>query len=124
MPRLLFIILIIIAAFGLFFVYPNYRRAKISGNVVQCGSRLRQIGDALEEYAKHHDGKYPASLSLLSPTYLKELPRCPAGRNTDYVYLHNSKPEVYTVLCQGNFHSPATMDNHPLYDSINGLDYR
>src|SRR4051812_38576483 len=44
---------------------PSLCRASETANRVKCASNLRQIGQAIELYAKDHGGQYPASLAEL-----------------------------------------------------------
>lgn len=121
MARLLLVILIVLSAFGYFIIYPNYLRARRSGMHTECCDNLKNIGMALDEYAKQHNGRYPDVLSRLTPVYLKTIPQCPAAKKITYEYMHSSKPEVYTVYCHGDFHSPDSNYNYPQYSSIHGF---
>jgi hypothetical protein len=124
MARLIAVIVTVLAIFGYFFVYPNFLRARTGGRFVHCCSNLKNIGMALEEYAKQHNGRYPDVLLRLTPAYLREIPKCHAGTHGVYEYVHSSKPEAYTVYCPGDYHRPVCQYNGPRYDSIQGLDDR
>lgn len=44
-----------------------------------CRSNLKNLGTALEMYSTDACGRYPSSLSSLTPDYLVTLPTCPAS---------------------------------------------
>ncbi len=123
MARLIFVLLTVLLALGYYTVYSNHMRARTGALLTGCCANLKNIGSALDDYGKCHNGRYPDSLSQLTPIYLQALPHCPAGRNSAYGYAHSSKPAAYTVFCQGNFHSPLTNYNFPQYDSIQGFNF-
>jgi hypothetical protein len=68
----------------------------------------------------HHDGlrdllnrlswRYPVRLSHLTPNYLKELPVCPAAGKFNYHFESLKKPDLYTIYCQGHYHSNLSPD--------------
>jgi len=120
LARLILAILIVLAAFGYYVLYPNYKRAKIGAMQTGCCGNLQNIGTALDKYAMQHNGRYPDMLSRLTPVYLKAIPQCPAAKKITYEYIHSSKPEVYTVYCQGDFH-PSSRRDYPQYSSVHGF---
>lgn len=75
-------------------------------NLAQCKSNVRNIGTALEMYSTDNSGRYPLSLDLLVPSYLKSLPTCPTVGHETYRsgYQSVSIPDNYTVSCQSGHH--------------------
>lgn len=65
---------------------------------------------ACEMYSTDYHGRYPDRLSQLTPTYLKELPVCPAARTFNYHFESVKEPDLYTIYCQGHFHSNLSPD--------------
>lgn len=64
-------------------VVPNFVRSHSRDSIQACKSNLKNIGTALEMYSTDWGGKYPATLEVLSPNYLKIIPECPrAGKDT------------------------------------------
>jgi len=121
MGRLLFVLLTVLVALGYYTVYSNHMRARTGALHTGCCANLKNISFALDDYRKHHNGRYPDSLSKLTPIYLQVIPQCPVSRKSAYGYAHSSNPEVYTVFCEGNLHSPSCNYNFPQYDSIEGF---
>jgi hypothetical protein len=66
-------------------------------------------------------GHYPKSLASLVPRYLKNLPRCPKQRTMDYLYIHRTDPEIYTLICSGAVHERMVHAGFPQYDAVQGL---
>ncbi len=58
---------------------PSFVNARQRAQGNACINNLRQISGAKDQYALDHNGKAPASLPDLSPTYITRLPVCPAG---------------------------------------------
>src|SRR5687768_4989061 len=54
------------------------------GSGTNCRSNLKNIGPALEMYAADWNGKYPTSMSQLTPNYLKTIPECYAVDKMTY----------------------------------------
>lgn len=104
-----------------------------------CQSSLKNIGTALDMYKKDHNECYPNDLKSLSPDYLRRIPRCIEGYDTEfpgvrfyekkyglffgeYQYIVSSDKKVFTVYCKGKNHSDmGTPEDHPQIDSISGL---
>ena len=106
------------------FLVPNFIRAKAQGQLTACKSNLKNIGTALEMYSTDYQGHYPPQLSLLAPTYLKQIPTCPAAGTSTYGagYQVSTNPDHYTVVCTGRHHGPVRQGlNFPQYTSTQGL---
>jgi competence protein ComGC len=100
---------------------PNFIKPSSQGALTNCKSNLKKMATELEMYANDNRGQYPAALSQIeSPTYLKELPTCPAAGKVTYVYSRSEKPEAFTVFCQGAHH-PTDSPNFPQYTAERGL---
>lgn len=94
------------------------------GSLLGCKSNLKNIGTALEMYCTDNAGRFPTTLHLLTPNYLRQIPTCPsAGRNTySSAFRSASNPDAYTVICRGTHHKTAGQArNYPQYTSIQGL---
>ena len=124
---------------------PPYLSARSRGSQeTVCRSNLKNIGTAFEMYSTDWSGKYPSTLSLLTPNYLKTIPECPVtgtmtyrmveGPNVGYNRAEKgpdgklTQPflDYYLVWCEGEQHNKAygTPVNYPQYDGIAGLiDY-
>lgn len=126
---------------------PRMVRSPDQGQLTACRSNLKNIATALEMYATDYEGKYPSSLTLLTPNYLRSLPTCPAARVDTYsptyklisipiatpspgvaatpqVSSTTSLPKLtYHVACRGENHEKAgvTTPDRPAYNGIQGL---
>lgn len=112
-------------AFLAFFIIPNFLRARNSGQLTACKSNLMNIGNALEIYSTDNKGRYPTSLSCLTPEYLRTIPTCAsAGKDTySESYVVREKPDVYTIYCRGSHHIDIYgLPDYPQYDAIEGLN--
>lgn len=105
-------------------------------NTLVCSSRLNKIGTALQMYKTDNRGLYPDSLKNLSPSYLREIPKCVEGdfdRKTrefywktyglnlgDYRYEVTKDRKRYTLTCPGNNHD-FYPPNRPMLSSREGL---
>jgi hypothetical protein len=136
------IVIVILAALVL---TPDFERASSSSPYMTCKNNLKELGLALECFYADNAGHYPESLAVLVPRYIKAIPGCPAARtfkgrhiskstaqrlprewvscmdtySKSYRVAHN--PEVYTIVCKGNFHGEVTYPDFPQYDSVTGL---
>ena len=99
MGRLIFVLLTILLAFGYYTVYSNHMRARVGGLLTGCKSNLKNIGFALEDYRKHHNGIYPDSLSKLTPIYLQAIPAMP-GQQEKCIWIRAliKSGSVYSLL--------------------------
>jgi hypothetical protein len=102
------------------------------GHVRDCADNLKRLGAACERYSAHHQGAYPDRLEQLVPTYLAELPRCPAASRDTYSSSFQTGPQAemnqegqedfYYICCQGDHHlGDALEPNSPGYSSLMGL---
>jgi prepilin-type processing-associated H-X9-DG protein len=66
---------------GLGILMPNLCRSRETANRVKCASNERQIGQAIELYAKEHGGKFPDTLAdlLLTQDMTAEVFVCPSS---------------------------------------------
>mgnify|MGYP001009339284 CR=1 FL=1 len=72
-------------------------------------------------YSTDYDGRYPKTISLLTPNYLRVIPNCPtAGKDTiSASYELGVNLEVFTIYCQGNHHKSVGLPtNYPQYSSV------
>ncbi len=100
------------------------KRGSSNGKLTACKSNLKNIGTAMEMYSCDNKGRYPTSLFLLTPNYLRVLPTCPAAGFDTYSqgYKVTVVPDCYTVMCTGHHHAESGMpENFPKYDAIQGL---
>lgn len=101
----------------------GFELQRAQAQFLQCQSNEKNIGTALEMYYTDH-GRFPGSISELSPEYLITLPKCAASNGDTYSdsYVTNSNKNAYFFCCKGEFHkdmgAPA---NFPRYDSKEGL---
>lgn len=136
---------VVIFMFILFLILaPNFVRTNNGGPYTQCQSNLKNIGTALEMYSTDNLGRYPRTLSQLTPDYLKIIPTCAAAGIDTYSqgFESNNYPEEkidrYTVFCQGDYHQwtrayylyfipyrkrsgLSVPRNYPQYNSTDGL---
>ncbi|MFA5508717.1 MAG: hypothetical protein WC423_25050, partial [Vulcanimicrobiota bacterium] len=125
-PLSLLILLVVCAAMAATLI-PNFIRARGGGNLTHCKSELKKIGTAMEMYSTDYSGKYPTSMALLTPKYLKTIPECPAAGRVTYVATfgegvayntHNFK-DYYFIECRGDHHATVSVpENYPQYDGI------
>ena len=103
---------------------PNFVRARSHGQLTACSSNEKNIGTALEMYATDYSGQYPTGLNVLTPSYLKTIPTCPAASADTYSqsYQVSQGPNNYTFFCSGHHHAQAgTSPNYPQYTCELGL---
>jgi len=101
---------------------PNFMRARSQAQVTGCQSNLKNIATSVEQYSADHQSRYPLSLTILTPSYIKTLPTCPAC-SLGYSYTYTTVPDSYTVWCgTSQAHSMSGVpDGYPQYNSANGL---
>ncbi len=119
----LMIVIAIIAILAAILV-PNFIRARAQGQVTACKSNLKNIGTALEMYSTDSSGRFPTTLTNLTPNYLKNIPTCPSLGSNTYTagFTAASNPDSYTVVCSGSNHSGVGLSqNYPQYNSTQGL---
>lgn len=103
---------------------PNYVRSRAQGVVTACKTNLKNLATAMEMYGHDNLGRYPTTLSKITPAYLKIIPTCPSIAATTYTngYASSSSPDSYTVVCSGNNHTGVGYTaNYPQYTSVQGL---
>ncbi len=103
-----------VVAFFMFILFlilaPNFLTSRHGSPYTQCQSNLKNIGTALEMYSTDNQGRYPRTLSQLTPDYLKIVPTCSAAgmdtysRSFESFYGPENKIDSYTVFCMGDFH--------------------
>lgn len=118
----LMIVIAIVAILAAILV-PNLIRARSRGQLTACTSNLRNIGTAVEMYNVDASGRYPPSLDVLTPSYLKTVPSCPTAGVDTYSgsYTFTVLPDAFEVFCQGSFHSGFTDVNYPRFTAAQGL---
>ena len=100
----------------------NFDRARAQGQLTACKSNQKNIGTALEMWSTDYNGKYPETLSQVTPDYLKTIPKCPAANKDTYsgTYLHSG--EYFQVRCSGKHHDAAGLPaNFPAYNNVEGI---
>ncbi len=107
-------------------IHRAFQEGVALGHHTTCKSNLKKIATALEKWSRDHEGSYPDQLFELTEgrnnKYLLLIPTCPAADSDTYVYKHINNPEVFTVYCSGKHHENAgCSEDHPLFDSVNGL---
>lgn len=85
----------------------------------------------MEMYSTDWSGKYPTSLSQLTPNYLKTIPDCPTSHEMRYKLVYGpgagyNTPgfvDYYFVWCDGDVHEKrhGIEKNFPQYDGIHGI---
>lgn len=120
------IAILVVSAILLKNAIHTHFRLRGSGRYTQCQSNLRSIGTALELYSCDIGELYPASLSQLTPKYLKTIPICAAGgvKNGGYetTYRVSSNRRAYSFFCVGVNHPDVGVGrNYPQYNSYSGL---
>lgn len=115
----------------------NYDKAKSSYNYTQCLSNLKRIDAALELYKSDNEGLYPPKLAMLTPGYMKNIPRCRGLDRLDKWdflkkmqgkgsyedgYQVGGNFDRYTIYCRGEKHGDVGVgENYPRFNSIDGL---
>lgn len=117
-----FILVMGMAAVGLFFYFGAPVRAHKVPTLSSCKSNLKVIGTCLEMYATDEPGgTYPANLAALTPNYFRTIPKCPeAGSDTYSASFKVSDEGTARVYCQGNHH-PAIPPDYPRWESKQDL---
>ena len=124
------VMLVVIAGVLGYFVVPNYLRKRHGEQMLGCRSNLKNIGTALDMYAKDHSGAFPEKLEPLIPDYLVKRPVCPsAGESTYQLAVGPEAPRneskeaaYYYVACAGHHHGNAGLpQDRPAYTSIEGV---
>ncbi len=117
-----YISFLVIALYMILLFLPE--RGHTIGNFTRCQGNLKNIGTALEMYSTDFNCKYPYSLSLLTPEYLRAIPTCSGAKRDTCSETYTCSPdkEAYSFYCRGKNHSEVGVDeDYPRYDSKNGL---
>lgn len=84
----------------------------------------------MEMYSTDFAGKYPTSMSQLTPNYLKTIPDCPAAGSISYKLQTGKKAplntgpfeDYYLFECTGEHHKSVSVPaDYPKYNGIIGL---
>gem|GEM_PF-2769770 len=87
-----------------------------------CMGNLKRIAVAIELYSVDCCGRYPFSLSALTPVYIPMIPPCPAAGYDTYSSTYRYNPDHYFFMCSGTHHAEARVpENFPEYDSFRGV---
>lgn len=119
----LMIVIAIIAILAAVLV-PNFIRARAQGQLTACKSNLRNIATAIEMYAVDNGARYPHSVQILTPNYLRMLPECPTASSETYSsgYTSSVSPDNFNFFCEGSFHAALSLGaDHPVWNSDVGL---
>ena len=115
------VLLIVVVAY-ITILLPGQLRATDQLRLTDCKANFRDLGAALEAYSADNLGRYPPSLSLLTPAYLTVIPQCPVSHTFTYVYQSSASPDIYTIYCSGVNHTSVTgKPDFPRFDSIEGI---
>ena len=97
-----------------------------------CASNLKNIGTGMEMWSTDNAGRYPTSLAMLTPDYLRRIPNCPAAGVDTYSASLQTGPDAegndehyqdyYLVKCLGEHH-PNLYPDHPRYNGVVGLTW-
>ena len=128
-PLVVPLLLVIVALYFALDFRSNWLNAQRAAALTACQSHLKNIGGALERYAKDNSGHYPESLTSLTPDYLESLPLCPSQ---DLGYKLQTGPnapgntskfeDYYVVWCGGEAHGDShVFADYPRYDGVSGL---
>lgn len=122
--------ILFLVAVGLAVVLPGvgtvFHKKAQRENFARCQANLLRIHEALDQYAKDHEGRLPKFLGELTPKPLEQIPLCPEVNKPTYsdkgYKVSQGNPGRYTVFCFGSAHGEVGVGlNHPYYDSLYGL---
>lgn len=119
----LMIVIAIIAILAAVLV-PNFIRARAQGQLTACKSNLRNIATAIEMYAVDNGARYPNSVGILTPNYIRTIPECPTASSETYSsgYTASTSPDNFNFFCEGAFHTALSLPaDHPVWNSDVGL---
>ena len=118
----LMIVIAIIAILAAILV-PNFLRARARSELTVCTSNLKNIASGIEMYSTDNSGRYPSSLSLVAPRYIKKIPFCPVAGSDSYStsFTSSTAPDTYEIYCDGTFHLGFAPADYPRYDPTRGL---
>lgn len=124
------LVVLLVGAVLAMILTPNFLKAKNRGQLTACKSNCKNLATALEMWASDHNGRYPASMEMLtSKNYLKTIPTCPAAGLDTYspTYECSIKPENFSFCCSGDNHRgsysgfKASSKDFPKYSAVEGL---
>ncbi|MDQ7825482.1 MAG: hypothetical protein RDV48_21970 [Candidatus Eremiobacteraeota bacterium] len=108
--------------FAYIYMVENMPNRYSGGTLTACKSNLKNLGTAMEMYSTDNEGRYPKTISKITPDYLKTLPTCPASGTMTYCYIYTAVPDVYTMWCNSTAHVRVSgKANYPQYDAVQGL---
>lgn len=97
---------------GALVVGMAYLLARSQSDLLGCQSFLTRIGEGLSQYAKDHEGRYPATLDELAPKYIPNVPACTRAQSP---YLYTQTGKGFKVACPGPH--PGLQPGSPYVDS-------
>ena len=74
------------------------------GYLRDCRANQNEICIALQAYKRDHSGHGPVRLDDLVPTYLEQLPHCPAAPFLKNDYKFQRLSDGFSLCCQGSNH--------------------
>ncbi len=98
----------------------RFRGANAHTHLTVCQRHLEHLSEALDRWAKDHEGRLPTRLVDLVPTYLVALPNCPTATDVSYSY-KVSDSKRYLIVCSGNHEDAGMPLTFPAYDGVKGL---
>jgi hypothetical protein len=100
----------------------SHRRAQ--NELVGCKENLKALATACEMYSTGEPCIYPKNLSVLTPSYLKHTPICPAVGTDSYSsgFQSATRPNAFTLCCAGHNHAILGLPpNYPQYCNLSGF---
>ncbi|MDQ7824029.1 MAG: prepilin-type N-terminal cleavage/methylation domain-containing protein [Candidatus Eremiobacteraeota bacterium] len=116
-------VLFIIATLAAIMV-PNVRRALWKTQAVSCKANLKNLATAVTLYGNDYDQNYPATLSKVTPTYIKIIPSCNATSTDTYTagYEISDDFRAFTISCKGTNHASYGYGaDEPYYNNSIGI---
>ena len=113
-------VVITIIAVLLAILLPNISRSRQQAILSSCEYNERNIVAALEIYNTQYK-RYPTSLSVIFPLYMKHA-TCPTNKS-DYGYTPDAEGKYFTLMCNGT-HYQGTLDipeGYPQYSPLCGM---
>lgn len=113
-------------------VIPNFKKARLRGQLSSCVSNCKNMATALEMYAVDNAGRFPSPSGLpgvdvlITENVIKRRPSCPSTGTCTFVdYASTQTPDSFSFSCVGNNHGglfPGFVStNIPAYASGLGL---
>ena len=121
LPVSFVLLFMLFLTFNYLFIYF----ASSGGKFTQCQSNLKNISTAIKMYADDNEGRYPVTLSKLTPEYIKQIPICVSGMKDTYsssykAFNHKENHDLsrYTLYCKGTYHQlVGAPPDHPLINN-------